>query len=202
MQQDRRNRPSIEIVPDAPTDPDAFLRWSAKRPREEGRYELSRGVVTRTMINVTRHHNQICTNLILELGRCIDLESYDIGSADFGIRTPAGVRGPDLFVLPIGTDGKALSADNPVFLAEVLSPSSESIDFNDKREEYGAIPSLQTYVIFSQEEPRAWVFARQPSGRWPKRAKVVEGRQAAIRLAGLAATLVMAAIYRGIPDPA
>ncbi len=202
MQQDLRNRPAIKIVPNAPTDPDAFLRWSAERPREEGRYELSRGVVTRTMINVTRHHNQICTNLILELGRRIDLESYDVGSADFGIRTRPGVRGPDLFALPIGTDGKALSADNPVFLAEVLSPSTESIDFNDKREEYGAIPSLQTCVIFSQDEPRAWVFARQSSGPRPRRARVVEGRQSAISLGGLDASLAMPAIYRGIPVPA
>ena len=43
----------------------------------------------------------------------------------------------------------ALSTDRPIFLAEVLSPSSETRDFVEKLEEYTAIASLQTYVIFA-----------------------------------------------------
>ena len=207
MQQDLRKRPSIVApsivtVPDAPTDPDAFLRWAAEQPRETGRYELSRGVVTRTMINVTRNHNRICTDIILELGRLLDQGRYDMGSADFATRTPFGNRGPDVFVCTTIADPKALSTDKPIFLAEVLSPSSEGIDFIEKRDEYTAIATLQTYLICSQDEPRAWVFARNADGTWPARPQMLEGRESQITLGGLEVELSMAAIYRGIADPA
>lgn len=203
MQQDIRKRADIEIVPEAPSDPDEFLRWSSKRPREEGRYELARGVVTRSIVNVTRNHVKICTNVILELGRLLDMDRYDVGSADFATRTPYGVRCPDAFVCEaMMTDGKALSTDRPIFLGEVLSPSSEEINLEEKREEYTAIPSLRTYVVFSQDEARAWVFSMYANGAWPTQPRVVEGREGAIPLVGLGISLSMAAVYRGIPTPA
>ena len=200
MQQDLRKRSDIEIVPDAPTEPDAFLRWSAERPREEGRYELSRGVVTRTMINVTRFHYKICSNIVGEIGRQLDPEHFDWGSADFGVKTPFGSRNPDVLIAPAVDDPKTLSTDRPIFLAEVLSPSSEDIDFGPKLEEYTAMPSLRTYVIFSQDEPRAWVFAMQPDGTWPAEPLDVAGREGVIPLGGLDISLAMAAVYRGIAD--
>ena len=149
MQQDLRKPATVEIVPDAPTEPDAFLRWSATRPREEGRFELSRGVVTRTMINVTRDHSRVAANVLGQLLTLLDPDRYDIGTADFATRTPFGIRGPDVFVSEPVADPKALSTDRPIFLAEVLSPSSETRDFVEKLEEYTAIASLQTYVIFA-----------------------------------------------------
>lgn len=200
MQQDLRRRPVVEIVADAPSDPDAFLRWSAGRPREEGRYELSRGVVTRTMINVTRRHGYICTNIVLALGRVLDMDRYQITSADFAVRTPVGIRGPDILVEATNADGAALASDAPIFLGEVLSPSTAGIDFSDKRDEYLGIASLQTYLICAQDEPRVWLWARGVDGTWPAQAAMMEERAAEVTLGGLDARLDLAAIYRGIPD--
>ena len=83
----------------------------------------------------------------------------------------------------------------------MLSPSSETRDFVEKLEEYTAIASLQTYVIFSQDEPRAWVFARRTDGTWPAEPEIIAGRDGGITLGGLGAVLAMAAVYRGIADP-
>ena len=197
-----RERPSIEVVPEAPADPDAFLSWAASRPREEGRYELSRGVVTRAMVNVTRLHSTICTNIVIALGRLLDLDTYSIAVTDFGVRTPVGIRGPDVLVEPLEQDGKALASDRPLFIAEVLSPSTAGIDFVEKRDEYLAIASLQTYLICSQDEPRVWVWSRTADGAWPSSPTMLERREDVIGLGRLGIELTLAAIYRGVPDPA
>ena len=59
---------------------------------------------------------------------------------------------------------------------------------------------MQTYLICSQDEPRAWVWARQSDGSWPKLPTELAGREGAIPLGGLGIELSMAAIFRGIPD--
>lgn len=200
MQQEAQKSFAVTIVPDAPSDPDTFLRWSVNRPRDEGRYELSNGVVSRTMINVTRGHFVVCTNIMAELLRLGDRSRFEFGTADFGIKTRVGVRGPDIFAAPISADLKALSTDQPIFIAEVLSPSTAGLDFTTKLREYTALESLQTYVICSQDEPRVWVWARGRDGKWPNDPEMLEGRDASIRLAGLDIGLAMGEIFRNIPD--
>ena len=59
---------------------------------------------------------------------------------------------------------------------------------------------MQTYLICSQDEPRAWVWARQGDGSWPRLPTELAGREGAISLGGLDVELSMAAIFRGIPD--
>lgn len=199
MPQDTRSIPSIVTVPEAPADPDAFLRWAAARPREEGRYELSRGVVTRHMINVTRRHAEICSNIFVALTRQIDTDQYLITMADYGVRTPYGIRGPDVMVELRPGDALSLATDKPLLLIEVLSPSTAGIDFSDKRDEYLAMPSVQTYLICAADEPRVWAWRRTADGSWPAQATMLENREDAVTIAGLGIDLHLAAIYRGIP---
>jgi Uma2 family endonuclease len=201
MQQETRKTGSIEAVLDrAPTDPEAFLLWSSQRRREEGKFELSRGRVVRSMINASRGHAKVCRNLLVELSRHLDGDRFDIGANDLGAQTPFGVRSPDIVVDLATGRGRELSTTTPIFIAEVLSPSTTGTDFTEKLEEYTAIASPQTYLICAQEEPRAWVWARQSDGSWPKRPTVLAGRDGAFALGGLGVELSMAAIFRGIPD--
>ena len=44
-------------------------------------------------------------------------------------------------------------------MIEVPSPSSVAIDLGDKSTEY-LRPDLQAYVVFSQDEAKAWVWER------------------------------------------
>lgn len=200
MQQEIRRKPSIEVVHGAPTQLEDFLAWAARRPREEGRYELSNGVVTRTMINVTRAHARICTNVVLELGRLLDQNRYFIATADFAVDTGVGSRGPDIVVDEAHLDRRSLATDAPVFLAEVLSPSSTALDFTTKLREYTGIASLREYLICSQDSVRVWLWSRQADGSWPEDPETIEGRESKVPLAGLGAALDMGAIYRGIAD--
>ena len=185
-----------------PTDPDAFLQWASRRPREEGKYELSKGRVQHTMINVNRRHALIVTNITYEILRQIDRDRFFLAATDFAVRTSAGIRGPDVLVDDAKQDGSALSTDQPIFIAEVLSPSSVGRDFTEKLEEYTAIASLQTYLICSQDQARLWLWQRQADGAWPKFPLELSGRDEAVHLDSLGVALSLAAIFRGIPDGA
>jgi Uma2 family endonuclease len=196
----REGRPSQEeLIRSAPTEPDAFLLWSAQREREEGKFELSRGRVVCNMIDASSYHSKVLRNLVGQLDRLLDPSRFDIGISDFAVRTPYGVRSPDIVV----TDAKPrreLSTATPISIVEVLSPSTASTDFTEKLEEYTAVDTLRTYLICFQDEPRAWVWARQADGSWPRRPTELAGRDGRIPLGGLGIELSMAAIFRGIPD--
>jgi Uma2 family endonuclease len=201
MQQETPKTDAIEgVLATAPTDPDTFLRWSSQRRREEGKFELSRGRVVCNMIFASRGHAHVCSNLLGELLRLVDRDRFDISAADFAVRTKVGVRSPDVVVDQRVPDRRQLETSLPLFIAEVLSPSTTGTDFTEKLEEYTAIETLQTYLICSQDEPRAWVWSRQSDGSWPKRPTELAGREGTVALGGLAVAIAMAAIFRGIPD--
>lgn len=186
---------------DIPTDPDAFLEWAHRRDRDDPRkYELSQGRVSRMMINVSRAHWRVTTNLLAELFEKLDKTRFEAGPAEFGVRTPVGVRFPDVVVDRLSANLKDLACEAPIFIAEVLSPSTAALDLTTKQREYVAIPSLETYLVLSQDAPLAWVWARRPDRSWPLDAEMLEGRDADVPLGGLGIALSMAAIFRGIPD--
>jgi Uma2 family endonuclease len=186
---------------DVPTDPEAFLEWAARQPRESGRFELSNGRVIRTVINVSRRHALVCSNIAFELMRQLNRDLYQVAMADFAVRVGRNVRGPDIVVDLARSDGSELSTSEPIFIAEVLSPSTAALDLTTKQREYTALSSLQTYLVCSQDEPRLWLWARQTGGSWPVDAEMIEGRDGAIQLGGLGIEVTMAALFRGIPDP-
>jgi Uma2 family endonuclease len=152
------------------------------------------------MIFASRGHARVCANLLGELLRLVDRDRFDISAADFAVRTKVGVRSPDVVVDERVPDRRQLETSTPLFIAEVQSPSTAGTDFTEKVEEYTSLETLQTYLICSQDEPRAWVWSRQGDGSWPKLPTELVGREGAIRLAGLGIELSMAAIFRGIPD--
>lgn len=178
-----------------PTTPDEFLRWNEGR---EGKREFVRGKVVEMMINVTRNHVRIVTNLVLALGKRLDLTAYDMGSADFGVRTPDGIRYPDIYVdrRTPQSSGSDLTAAEPVFLAEVLSASSVGRDFVEKLNDYQELPSLKHYLILSHETPRAWLWSRDSGGTWAGPSEVVSG--GVIGLVHLGVSIDLAEIYANV----
>jgi len=191
-----------EPFEDIPTDPEAFLRWGTTLDRHHPyKYELSNGKVSRMMIQVSRAHARVAKNILVELDQLLDDKRFEAGAAEFGVKTAGGVRYPDIFVDRASDDLKGLACEAPILIAEVLSPSTAGRDFTEKLHEYTAIASVQTYLICSQDEPRAWVWSRQSDGSWPHLPLELAGRDGAISLGGLGIELAMAAAFRGIPDP-
>jgi Uma2 family endonuclease len=194
-----RSQPPIE---DIPTDTEEFLRWGTTlAPDHPYKYELSNGRVSRTMIQVSRAHWRVTANILAELLSKLDRTRYQAGPTEFGVRTSLGVRYPDVIVDRVSSRLESLACEAPIFIVEVLSPSTEGLDFTVKLREYSAIASVQTYLICSQHEPRAWIWQRGPDGAWPELPVELTGREAEIALSGLDITLSMAAMFLDIPDP-
>jgi Uma2 family endonuclease len=61
-------------------------------------------------------------------------------------------RYPDVMIVPVIDDEDEYIVYNPVLIVEVYSPSTEKTDRNEKLKEYSKIPSLQYYLLVSQEE--------------------------------------------------
>jgi Uma2 family endonuclease len=179
-----------------PSTPEEFLVWNEGR---EGKREFVNGkVVELSMINTTRYHAKLCANVIIELSKALNLDVFDIGSADFAVRTGEGVRFPDVYVDAITPDAQAndLAARCPLLLVEVLSPSSYTRDFGEKVEDYKGLRTLKHYLILAQDEARAWLWTRTADA-W-QGPEMISGVGGVLNLAGLNASLRLAGLYRGI----
>ena len=69
-------------------------------------------------------------------------------------------RYPDVMIVPTGDDEDEYIVYQPLLVAEVYSPSTEKTDRNDKLKEYSKIPSVQYYLLVSQEEPFIELYRR------------------------------------------
>ncbi len=185
---------------DIPTDPDAFLEWASRQPREAGRFELTRhGKIIMMQAGTSRFHNTICGNLYELLRKRLNRKVFGVSHADFALKMTRSVRYPDIVVDRPAKFENTLAASNVIFVAEVLSPASMAIDFVQKAGEYKEIETLRSYLVCSQEEPRAYVWNCRRDRTWPVDPQEVIGRARSVKLAGLAIELKLADIYRGVP---
>src|SRR5215207_11151626 len=182
-----------EPPPPSPVDRETFQLWAS---RQERRYEWVRGEIV-MMTEVSRDHSRIVTNLVVALAAILDRDLYEIASFDFGVNTPLSRRFPDVLVESASHDGKGRTSENPIFIAEVLSPSTVTVDRKQKAAEYAELASLQTYAVFSQDEPKVGVWQRSEAGL-PEKPAVVEGREAKLDIPAPGTSLPLADIYRGI----
>jgi Uma2 family endonuclease len=137
-----------EPFADIPTDPDAFLLWASRQPRESGRFELTRqGKVIMMQAGTSRYHNTICTNILQALRKSLKRKVFGISHADFALKMARSVRYPDIVVDRPAKFENTLTASNAIFVAEVLSPASIAVDFVQKAGEYQETESLRSYLI-------------------------------------------------------
>ena len=185
--------PRDEPPPPPPVDRATFERWAE---RQEGRYEWVRGEIV-MMVQVTRGHADILANVLIALAAVIDRTVYQVSAAEFGVETKAGIRYPDLVVDRRTGNRRERSAKAPLFIAEVLSPSNESVDLVEKADEYTAIESLGTYAVFSPDEPRVRVWQRKEAG-FAEVPETIEGMDARLDIPVLDVSLPLADVYRNL----
>lgn len=171
-----------------------FLRWTE---RQEFRHEYAGGRVV-MMVQVSRNHGMITANLLVLLRGLLPVERWNVFADALAVEVGTSIRFPDFIVEPAGGDGNSRFSEAPVFLAEVLSPSSLETDLHQKAEEYTSLPSLQAYAVLAQDEPRLWLWQRGEDGTFAHAAEMIEGVNALLPLPALAAELRLADIYRGV----
>ena len=98
-----------------------------------------------------------------------------VGKPDFSIEAPVGLL------------------LNPSLIVEVLSDGTESYDRGEKFARYRTLPSLEEYVLVSQNTPRIETFVKQ-NDKWFIN-ETAEGLDAKVELATLGVKMPLKEIY-------
>ena len=168
---------------------DSFLAWERE---QEGKFEFD-GKQPIEMNGGTLWHQMVLSQLFIALWTRLDRSRFIVLSSGLKVLANGRVRYPDVLVLdrPHATSGDIVDA--PLFVAEVLSPSTERTDLLAKSAEYGAVPSILHYVILEQTPSPAMVWNRD-SAPWTAGIAHTE-----LSLPGLGITVPLDEIYDGVP---
>jgi Uma2 family endonuclease len=100
---------------------------------------------------------------------------------------------PDIMVACGENTGDPYTRANPILIVEVLSRSTRRTDLKEKFDNYTQIPSLQEYVVVSQDTPHLRIFRR--SRGWQ-----AEGYYAGdvFKLESVGLELAVEAVYRRV----
>jgi Uma2 family endonuclease len=118
-------------------------------------------------------------------------------TSDMLVRTPS-TRGyyPDVITSCERVGGKARELNAPSVIVEVLSPTTEPVDRGEKWQAYQTIPSLEQYVLLSQDEPIAEVFSRLDDGSWRYEKFGVNDK---LKFPSFGFELLLEELYRDLP---
>jgi len=143
----------------------------------------------------------VINNLAFALRIDLANRRCQVTTSDVRVRVdPGGLYTyPDVVVVcgePLYADSHRDTILNPVFIVEVLSPSTEAYDRGFKSAQYRSMASLQEFALVSQAEPRIEIFRRRPEGGWFF--TEAAGLEAVGRIESIACTLPLAAVYENV----
>ncbi|HUB24329.1 MAG TPA: Uma2 family endonuclease [Tepidisphaeraceae bacterium] len=176
-----------------------YLRME-ERARE--RHEFHEGEIL-AMSGCTYDHDQIKNRLFVAIANALAGKSCRPSSSDMRIRIPSRLSFmyPDMSVV-CGPphfdpdDPTKMTLTNPRVVVEVLSKSTMLYDRGGKFDLYRQIPSLQEYVLVSQQQPLIEIFLRRAKGA--RLFTSFAGVQTTAKLSSLKISLPLRKIYTGI----
>lgn len=142
-----------------------YLKWES---RQEIRHEYCDGEVF-AMSGGTKGHDKIAFNLRRVLSDCVDKMQCEMSGSDVKVMVKQGrfYRYPDLSVSCDERDRmNETYYEFPKLVVEVLSPSTEVVDRNEKFQEYIEIPTLQEYILISPDKMQVECFRRGEGRMW------------------------------------
>ena len=152
-------------------------------------------------------HSLITANTARALGKRLEGGPCRVMSSDLRIKLSGSPRFvyPDVSVI-CGPpqfdpqDSNRATILNPRVIVEVLSPSTESADRSRKLQGYLQIPSVEEYMLVSQNQPRVESFFRQGGGSWLF--TPIEGRELQLKVRSLDVIIPLVDIYTDVEFPA
>lgn len=119
----------------------------------------------------TPNHNLIAGNLSATLHFCLKRQPYDVFVTDQRLWIPEKriYTYPDVMVVQGELqlqEGRKDTLTNPIFIAEVLSKSTQGYDRGQKFQAYRTIPSLQEYLLIDQYAMQVERYHRTESNQW------------------------------------
>jgi Uma2 family endonuclease len=165
----------------------------------ELRHEFIGGRVS-AMAGACERHNQLTSALnFLLYGQLVERDCQ-VFQSDMRVQVSERVYFyPDVVVVCGEAHYRDAHRDtllNPAVVFEVLSPSTEDYDRGTKFTHYRAIPTLQDYVLVSQQQMKIEHATRRPDDTWVLRD--VTEPDAQISLPSIGCTLTLRDIYRRV----
>jgi len=148
----------------------------------------------------TPEHNQIVGNIYRNLSNQFEERECDVYFENIRVRvSPSQHRYPDVVALcgePQFDSDYPPSLLNPAVIFEVLSPSTEAFDQDEKFAEYQQIDGLADYVLVAQYGRLVIHYVRQTPDNWTLTR--YRAPSDTLTLATLEVTLALSDIYRKI----
>jgi len=157
----------MSAVPRPYLTPQEYL---ARERRAETKSEYLRGEMF-AVPAASREHNLITGNITRELGQQLRDRDCEVYASDMRVKVgPTGLYTyPDVTVVcgkPEFEDAELDTLLNPKVIVEVLSPSTADYDRGGKFTHYRKLPSLEEYVLISQDRPLVEHYIRQAHDEW------------------------------------
>ena len=147
------------------------------------------------MAGASDKHNLICSNVNAFLNIHLP-DQCEVFVSDMKVRIQSKLETmfyyPDVMVSCAAMDRAKYYRAQPRLIVEVLSPATERQDRGEKFWQYQQIPSLQEYLLLSQDAPEATLF-RRATGWQPE-----VYRDGAIRLESVGLDAPLDALYRRV----
>jgi Uma2 family endonuclease len=123
------------------------------------------------MTGGTTNHNEISGNLYANLKFALKKKPYRVYIADVRLWIPyhSVYTYPDVMVIknePIYADKSRTTVTNPILITEVLSKSTQNYDQGDKFTYYRSLPSLEEYVLISQNSFHVMQYSKTKDRKW------------------------------------
>jgi Uma2 family endonuclease len=128
----------------------------------EARHEFVNGNLI-TMPGETKRANRITKKIEKILDSFLNTSLFETFRNDvrLTVELDGTYRYPDLMVALVSDDEDNYAVTMPILIVEVLSESTYKTDTDAKLREYTQLPSLQYYIMVSQDEPLVQVFHRK-----------------------------------------
>ena len=190
----------MRAQPEAHISPEEYL---AREAVAEHKSEYYRGRIY-AMAGGTGTHATLSANVMVALHNALRPRNCRVYSSDMQVHIPR----TGLYTYPDASvvcgvseyqDEKQRQLLNPLCLAEVLSPSTESYDRARKFFFYQTIPSFREYLLVASDRCQVEGFYKDDAGRW-----VLENADydvGTIRLHHLDLTLALDDLYHGTDLP-
>ena len=140
-----------------------------ERSALEIKHEFFNGEIF-AMTGAKKNHVYINSNLIRELGSGLKANKSPCKpiANDMRVKIETGYVYPDVIITcgePEFEDNKFDTLTNPIAIIEILSASTEAFDRGEKFAHYQNIPTLQEYILVSQNKYFVEKFIRS-EGKW------------------------------------
>lgn len=174
--------------------------YLALEVQSDHRSEYRNGKIV-PMTGGTPEHNKLASALNALLWFGMRGKPYSIFVTDQRLWIPAAnlYTYPDVMEIadPVQLQpGRKDTVTNPVFIAEILSDSTERYDRGDKFEAYRTIPSFQEYVLVDQRRLHVEQYVKQSANQW----LFIEhsGREAQLTLSAINVSLSLGDLYANV----